>query len=291
MHSAYSAALAHSADPGNAERAIQDAQNKVDSIQANINSTQNSLSHAKWYDKVGLEAKLLSFKAAKGVADGALDVAKAVVRGVGYVADETALNAAKAALKIAQDAAPGAISVAEVSVEAANKLSALSVAAAEDTVKFTEKGTEFVALQGAQAALSAFKTANDDLFKAATEGLNGLAASAEFVAFHAAQGALAVAKAATSSLDGLQHALEFAQSGEELALHIGKYITDRATSLVDIQKIELSGSLRGMIGLKGDVSKPFTAHVEYVMAGHAGTYDGHFDLREPAAFIHEIFKE
>ena len=46
-----------------------------------------------------------------------------------------------------------------------------------------------------------------------------------------------------------------------------------------------------MIGLKGDVSKPFTAHVEYVMAGLAGTYDGHFDLREPAAFIHEIFKE
>lgn len=273
------------------ERAIQDAQNKVDGIQSDINSIQNSISHAKLFSKATLEGRLLLAKCAKEGADKALEAAKAVVRGVGYVAAETELNAAKAALKLAQDAAPAGISVAEGAVELADKMSAASVSAAEGTVKVTEKGSEFVALQGAQAALSAFKTANDDLFKMATEAINSLTSSAEYIAFHTAQGALSIAKAATSSLDGLQHALGAAQSGEELALNIGKYIADRATALVDIQKIELSGSLRGMMGSKGDVAKPFTAHVEYVLAGHASTYNGHLDLRDSAAFVTEIFRE
>ncbi|RPD59113.1 hypothetical protein L226DRAFT_510190 [Lentinus tigrinus ALCF2SS1-7] len=278
-------------DFGNAERSIQDAQNKVNSLQSQINSAQHDLDHAKWYDKVKLGLKLAGLKTAKVTADGVLDAAKAVVHSAGYIADETALNAAKAALTVAQNAAPGTIAAAQGSLEAVDKATAASVTAAERTVEATEKGSEFVALQGAQAALSAYKSANDAVFKAATDAINELTSCAEYIAFQAAQGALATAKAATSSLDGLQHALDVAQSGEELALNIGKYIADHATGLVDIQRIELSGSLRGMIGVKGDVSKPFVAHVEYVLAGHMGTYDGQLDLRETAAFITEIFKE
>ncbi|KAI0715902.1 hypothetical protein C8T65DRAFT_694551 [Cerioporus squamosus] len=278
-------------DFGNAERSIQDAQNKVDSLQGDINSTQNALDHAKWYDKPTLGIKLAGLKTAKATTDGVLEAAKAVVHSAGYVADETALNAAKAALKVAQNAAPGAISVAQGSLDAVDKATAASVTAAEGTVKVTKKGSEFVALQGTQAALSAYKTANDALFRAATDAVNGLTSTAEYIAFHVAQGALATVKAAMSSLDGLQHALDIAQSAEELTLKIGKYIADHATGLVDIQKIELSRSLRSMIGLKGDVTKPFTAHVEYVLGGHAGTYDGHLDLRETATFITSIFEE
>lgn len=220
-----------------------------------------------------------------------LEAAKAVVHSAGYVADQAAINAAKGVLTVAQNAAQGTIDAAKGVVRAVDTATQATVTAAERTVAVTEKGTEFVAFQGAEAALTAYQTANDAVFQAAVAAIDGLTSSAEYLAFNVAQGALATAKAATSSLDGLQHALDVAQSGEELALHIGQYIVDHVTGLVDIQKIELSGSVRGMIGLKGDVSKPFTAHVEYVLAGHAGTYDGQLDLRETAAFITEIFKE
>lgn len=276
---------------GNAVRSIQDAINKVNSLQSDINSTKSAIDHAKWYNKPALGLKLAGLETAKVTADGVLEAAKAVVHTAGYVADETAINAAKAALILAQDAAPGAISAAQLSLEAVDKATAASITAAEGTVKITEKGTEFVALQGAQVALSAYQAANDAIYKAASDAIDGLTSTAEYVAFHVAEGALATAKAATSSLDGLQDALDIAQSAEELALKIGKYVTDHATTLVNIQKIELSGSLRGMVGLEGDVAEPFRAHVEYVLAGRSGTYDGHLDLRDTATFITSIFKQ
>ncbi len=109
------------------------------------------------------------------------------------------------------------------------------MAAADGTVKITEKGREVVGLQGTQTALSAHKTTNDTIFEAATDArINGLTSTADYVAFHAAQGARPTANAATSSLEGLQHALEITQSVKETALKIRRYIT-APCDLVDIR--------------------------------------------------------
>lgn len=228
---------------------------------------------------------------AKTAADGVLTAAKAVVTGAGYLADQAGIKSAQLALQAAQAAAPVTISGAQGFLDAVDKSTAAAVTAAQRTVDVTKTGTEFVAFQGAQQALSAYQTANQAIYDGAVRALNNLTSLAEYAVFQTAQAGLAAAKQATSSLDGLKKALAIAQQGEDFVLKIGQWVAQHALSLVDIQKIELSGSLRGMIGQTGGVSKPFTAHVEYVLAGQGGKFDGQLDLRKTADFITAIFEK
>ena len=228
---------------------------------------------------------------AKGTADGVLKAAKAVVTGAAYLADQAGIRAAQAALNAAQAGAPIAISAAQGVLTGVDASTAAAVTAAQQTLNITKTGTEYVAFQGAAKALDAYRIANQAIYDGAMRALNTLTSLAEYATFQAAQAGLATAKQAVSSLDGLKQALAFAQQGEDFALKIGQWVAQHALSLVDIQKIELSGSLRGMIGQTGGVSKPFTAHVEYVLAGQGGKFDGQLDLRNTADFITAIFEK
>ena len=99
-----------------------------------------------------------------------------------------------------------------------------------------------------------------------------------------------VARAATVTLDAAKAALEFAREVGEEALDIGKWVVDHGPTVFDIRVVHLSGSLRGMVGAGGSLAKPFTAHIEGILASQPFTLDGEFDPSKTADFITYIFK-
>ncbi|KIK65994.1 hypothetical protein GYMLUDRAFT_954339 [Collybiopsis luxurians FD-317 M1] len=285
-------------DFGNAERDIQSAQDKVNDLQRQIDNMQRDIDHYNslpWYDPrraavVGLGVSIAALWSAKNIAVGVLEAAKAVVQGTGYLADKAAIGAAEGVLQAARNAAPGLISVAQTVLDGVDKSTEAAVDAAQGVVDATRIGVEYGALEGAKATLELYKSANKAVFDEAQHALDTLLSTLEYIAYQSATAAFAVAKAATSSLDGLKEALVIAQRAEDVVLKIAQWVAQQVTGIVDIRKIELSGSLRGLVTPGGAVGKPLKAHVEYMLAGRSGTMDGELDLRQTSAFITAIFK-
>jgi hypothetical protein len=75
-------------------------------------------------------------------------------------------------------------------------------------------------------------------------------------------------------------------------LHIYRCgIVEYGSHALDIRFVRLSGTLRGLIGVGGEVSKPLRAHVEGIILESPFTLDGEFDPRETTAFITSIFEK
>jgi hypothetical protein len=284
---------------GNAERNIQNARDNVNSLQWQIDRVQRDINWyngLSWWDPrrgavAGLYAELGGLEAAKRTADGVLYSAQAVLHSSGYLADQALIQSADLGLQTARDQAPRIINAAESVLVSVDNSTASVAQAAEDKLRGVERGIELITLTGARNALETFKSANMAAFDAAQGELENLLSTAEFIAFENAKTGLDAAKQATSIVDGLKRALDLAEQLEELALKIAQWVAQHLASLVDIRKIELSGTLRNMIGESGDISKPFTAHVEYVLAGQGGSFDGQLDLRQTAEFIAAIFNQ
>ncbi|KZT52898.1 hypothetical protein CALCODRAFT_458663 [Calocera cornea HHB12733] len=286
-------------DFGNAEHSIDEAQNKVNGLQNDINKCEKEISDLNHLSKfnpkraevVKYGSQLAGYKVGKEAADKALDVAKAIIKGTGYVADQTAIKAAQGALDAAKSGGAITLSAAQETLKGVDTATAGAVKAAQASVDGLGKCSEAVAFTAAEGALAGFKRANDAAFAAATKALSEITGCAEKIAFDAATAGLDAAKHASIGLDAADGALKLAEDGGELALDAAKWAVDHAASLCDITVIHLSGSLRGILGLTGKVEKPLTAHVEGQAAGHAFSWDGTFDPRKTADFIKGVFEK
>ncbi|KAJ7233678.1 hypothetical protein C8J57DRAFT_1729399 [Mycena rebaudengoi] len=279
--------------------ASRNAKAKVDSLQSEIDTMQRTIDQYNalpWYDPrhiavPGIQGALDGLKATKATADAVLKAAELVLNTPAYIAANLVLDTAQKALQAARDAAPGIISIAQSVLDNVDTTTLFAVNMASAIVEEIRNGPEYIASQAAQAAVTAFVAANKAAFDAAEIALASIANTIQWAELQAAQTALSVAKAATSSLDGLKEALAIAQTAEDLSLKIAKLAGQQATGIVDISMIELSGSLRGLVTPDGAVGKPLMAHVQYVLAGKSGTFDGELDLRKTSAFITAIFRK
>ena len=285
---------------GYAKRDIENAQREVNKLQAQINAAQRDIdwcNNRPWWDfpahaaVVGHIARKLTLEAARGVAWTALEVAKRVVQGAGFVAAEGAVTAAQRVLDGARETAKVGISVAQEGVKSADAVSGATVEAARKAVEAARWGGKYIALQGARDALRLYKEGNEAAFREARKAIEALATCVEFLAFRGAEAALDVAKQATAGLDGLQKALDAAKDIALVALTVTQWVVDHLLELVDIRRIELGGSLRSMVGAGGKIKKPFYVHVEYVLMGKAGTFYGEVDLRDTTSFILSLFNQ
>jgi hypothetical protein len=282
---------------GDAERNLQIAQDKVNRLQRDIDEVQGKLNHAKslslldpgFYDIPSLTTTLAAIWFTKHAADQFLEFARNVVNGAGYLADKVAIRVAQEALQAARTAAPGIISVAQTTLDGVDNSTQAIVSAMQNIVEATRVGGTYIALQGAKDVLFGFKSANVAALSAAQTRVDTLLLTTEYITYEGVTTVLAAAKAAVSSLDGLREAVAIPQQAKEFVSKIIRWV--QGTGVVDIRTIEVSGTLRGMMDANGGLGRPFKAHVEYVLAGQNGTFDGELDLRQTSAFITAIFNE
>ncbi|PVF94618.1 hypothetical protein CPB86DRAFT_712792 [Serendipita vermifera] len=284
---------------GSAQSDVEDARSKVQSLQGQIDGIQRQIDDDnnadmweiwKHGEVVGLEVEKATLIASKVIADGVLQVAQAVLTSSEFLGAQAGLNSARGALWVAQNGGSVALDQAKNSLTAADVASQAALDAAKATLRGVESGTEFVALEGAKQALELYKQANTAAYEAAVAAIDGLMQSAEYLAYGAAMGALSVARGATTSLEAAKSALEVVRQAESTALNVGEWVFSHLTDVFDIQVVRMSGSLRGMIGDDGKLSKPLRAHVEGLISGNHFALDGEFDPRQTAELITTIFK-
>ncbi|CUA71097.1 ABC transporter G family member 18 [Rhizoctonia solani] len=285
---------------GSANAAIESARRKVQSLQNQINDVYGTIrdyENAPWYQFwkkaaiAGLYVAVGALEASKEIADGVLRAAEAVLTSTDFVTKQTAFNAAKGALDTAEKIGQAGLDMAKGALTAADKASQLALDIANKTLEATKDGVDWGVLQGAKDALQVYKDANDAAFHAATQALVDLVKSAEYLAYQTAKAGLDAARAASVSLDAVKAALKLAQEVGDEALKISQWVADHVLEAFDIRVVHLSGSLRGMVGAGGSMAKPFTAHIEGVVASHPFSLDGEFNPDKTADFITFIFKD
>ena len=285
---------------GNAEAAIEGARRNVQSLQNQVNDMWDRIHDcegAPWYrfDKkaelAGLYPALGALQASKAAADGVLQAATGVLQGVDYIGAKTAIAAANGALEGAKVAGAASLRAAQGTLQGVDAVTQAAVDAANLTLEGVRHGGDLIALQGAVAALEAYKRANTAAFNAAVSALQELMKSGEYIAYQAASAGLTAAKGATVGLEAAKGALELAKEASDAALAVGKAIVEHGTKALDIQVVHLSGTLRGIIGAEGTVSKPLHAHVEGIILENSFLLDGEFDPRKTASFITSIFEK
>ena len=294
-----------------AERAFNDAfgsaQAKIDSAIRDVESLRNQINDVKskireyedasWREFwkkgaiAGLYVAVGTLETSKITAEGALHVAKAVLTSTSYVSSLAAFKTAGGALEASKVLTRGSILVAKGALQTADDTSRIAITGAEGTLTLTRIGVEYGALQLAKEALRVFQATSGPAFRAATEALVALATCVEFLAYQATKTALSIARDASVTLEGAKAALELARVAGKEALNIGQWVAARALRLFDLRVIHLSGSLRGIVGAGGKLSKPFTARIEWVMADQPFSINATFSPGMPAELITIIFKQ
>lgn len=263
-------------DFGSAEKNIEEAESKVDSLQHqidDINHQINSLEHGSWLKKIkipGLKAEQGALEMSLKVAQGVLDGARDVLKGADYLADKSALDAAQKGLDFVTQTGPTLVSDAQKAMDSAKQLTQAVVDRATEALRAAENGSEKIAFDGANAALTAYQRAHNAMFEAANKAIADLANDVEYVAFVAATTALATAQHATKGLDAAEVVLTAAEKGSDAVLNFGKAIIDAGDEALNITFVHLSGSLGksvGGAGLTADVKgvllkKPFGINVD-----------------------------
>lgn len=227
-----------------------------------------------------------ALKVAMGVADGVLDACEGVIEGAQYFTLKGAIPLAEDALEAARKTGDAAFNAANDTLKGVDKVTGAALDLAEKTLEGVQNGGDTV-FKGAEAALGEFINVQKPVMEAAQKAIDALVKSAEWLAYQTASGALDVAKHATKALDVAKKALDLVEKGEEGVLEITKETIDGVLSVLDIQKVELGGTLRGLLGESG---KHFTVSVEGVLAGGPFKFDNiDLNLADIADFIHNIF--
>lgn len=238
-----------------AQSSVQSAQAEDQQAQADVAAAQNAFNHASGFGKVAAKAKLTEKQAILATKDAALSAAKAalsaaqaVVNGPGYAAAKAALSGAQHSLNTATSAANTSVQAAQDAVPgviAAQKALTDEATAAMNEVQTS--GVEVKALQAAQASLAEFTAEERKLLDAANVALAGLNNLPEAAAVAAASAKLAAAQADVVSITGAQGALDVASKAEEAAPSVAAWIVKQVGHLFDIQKVQMSGTLRGVV--------------------------------------------
>lgn len=121
---------------------------------------------------------------------------------------------------------------------------------------------------------------------AAQATVDALSKTAEGLAFTAAQNALTFAKNNTADIDIERHALDVAQATASTALDVSQWMVNHVGYFVNIQLVELSGTLRGLV----DLGNTMIAHIKGVIASSAFDYTLDYSLGRTPDLIKSLFE-
>lgn len=281
-------------DLESARHDVENAQRRVDELDWDIDRKQREIDDASWYEVPGLGIEKAALCVAQGTATASLQVvrgiffaAEAVVHGTGFVAAEGAIEVAKTALDVAREVKTAALDTAKDSLDVVNAAQDGLVSAASDALQAAETASnELHVFDIAKDTLRVAEQAAQGVLSGAQEAVDKLAACTEFVAFDVAENAVKFAKENTSELNLARHAVNAAEGAVNIGLDLGKWLVTTAGQLLDIQKIEFSGSLQGLVGN----GPPLQVQIAGIVVGN------HFDISikwDPGfnlvKFIKELF--
>ena len=210
------------------------------------------------------------------------------MKGADYITTKGLIPLAEDALAAAQKAGDAAFATAQGALEAADKVTGEALTLVQKTLDEVKKGGDSV-FRAAESAMNDFIEVQKAVLDAAQKAIDDLVKSVEWLAYQTASGALDVAKHATVAIDMAEKALSAVQSDVDAVSKISEDVIDNLTSTFDIDKIELDGTLTGLLGQSG---QHFTASIEGTVAGVSSTFDNvNLNLNSVGDFIHDIFEE
>ncbi|KIJ57046.1 hypothetical protein M422DRAFT_238622 [Sphaerobolus stellatus SS14] len=216
------------------------------------------------------EIAIGTLEAARVVADATLCATQAVLHGPEFLAKEAAIDSARAILELARHGGYA------VSLNTANAATA---------------DNKYMALQAAYEALEVFKNANLAAYRATLDAINTIIDGVEYIAYQSALRALDVAKCVTEAVDVATATLEAVKIASRFALDLTKDVVEWGIRALDIQKIHISGSLRGILGIEGSASVPLRGGVQGYILGIWFDIECEFNPRNSCIFIESHFKQ
>lgn len=280
-------------DIENARRDVHSLQHQIDDIY----ETLHEYERAPWYEFwkkaaiAGLYIGAAALEAAKIIADGVLQAAEAVLESSRFIAVKGGIDTARRALDVARFEGEATLGIARTALRDVDALTSAAIDIARGVVKGVERGAEWVAFDGATKALEVYKEANKGVYHEARNAIDGLANCVEFIAYQEALGGLELAQGIPLELEAAKKGLEILRDGVEEALEIGNWMAEFGSSFFNIQKIRLSGSLRGVIGNDGKQSNPLRAEMDFMLVGKQYKFEVKYHPKYQADFIEAIFKK
>ncbi|KAF5352088.1 hypothetical protein D9758_009434 [Tetrapyrgos nigripes] len=173
------------------------------------------------------------------------------------------VRVARADLEAARHAGYAGLDTANAALVATDETTQAVLNAANETLRALEHdaGAEYVAPQAAIEALEVFKRVNEAVDKVAIVAIENLLQNAQYIAYEVAMNVLEVAKSETSQ-----------------GLKVIQEVVNFGLLVVDIQLIQLSGSLRGVVGLDGKVLRRLAAKIRGLFLGKPFELEGEFTL-------------
>jgi hypothetical protein len=277
---------------GQAYNNLNNAQNTVNSLQSTINYYQYKIDHASWSDYFGnveywgtiVAGAWVSMKTAQGV----LSACQAVVNGFQTSSVAIARNTTQSALTIAQQAGAASINAAQQTVNAVTYGTAyVAFQTAQQTLNGLQYGAQYTAWQVANGTLTAAQTTGRNLLTAAEVTLSNIGTSVAYVALQTAQAGLDAVKQGTAAVafNSAQGMLEGAEHGSEGILDLSAYIAAHAGDLLEVKKVTLSASLKGI-----ENGNLFVATFDGSVFNQPYNCTVDFNVRDVATFIDDIFK-
>jgi hypothetical protein len=191
------------------------------------------------------QIRLSGVQASLAIAQGVLDAAEAVVRTPGYMAAEASIGAYEQAVNAARTTANGSIDAAEETLRTTQQAQDALVAQADAALTLVRtSGAEKGVADAARAALDGFSVAEAATLGVLRTAVDAAGKGAEAVAFGAASAALNTALANTAALDAARAAVQLATQAGAAVVGIAGWMASHARSLLDLERIEVSGDLR-----------------------------------------------
>ncbi|MCJ1353311.1 MAG: hypothetical protein MMC33_003296 [Icmadophila ericetorum] len=267
-------ALSHSF--GNADKALSDAQQKVDAAQRDVDNAnrdlenaKRDLSHANFFNKIkyafivaGRGTEKTAKEAALAVAHGILSAARAVVDGPAHKIASGAVTLAEKVLEDAKKVGDGVLNGLRATLEETKKVQNGLIAKAEVELQAAKKEcNQSKAWDVAKATLKAFMDAEAAIVTDAEKALVALESCGEKLAYEAALAALNIARAGTKEIDLARHAVQLVEDGVDGMADLGTWMVSHVGNIFNIRSLKLSGSLG-----KSMMKTPLVCAIEGVFA-------------------------
>ncbi|KAG8742049.1 hypothetical protein FRC10_002075 [Ceratobasidium sp. 414] len=280
---------------GSAVENIDRAKREVSNIEHELRGTYDRIGHCQnspWHcfdlkaELIPLGAKVAGLESAKAIAYAALDVARGVVEGTGYISAVAGIPAAKETLKRVRQASDVVLQGAQATVREVDRNTAAVLNRVHHELN-TVRNVGDMLIQGAERELQHFIDSQKHVLPHAQRAIEDLITSSEWVTHQAMSTALDVARHSTGTLNIALSALDAAKTMVHGTLSIGMQAITAALGAFYIASIELDASLETF--LNGHGGNHFKASVTGALVG--GSFEWHLtlDMRDSTKLIYDIY--
>jgi hypothetical protein len=211
--------------------------------------------------------------------------AKFIVEGVGYNGAMAVVSLAEGALDVAKSSWGLAIAGAQELLDGITGLHAAAIEGAKALVR----GAESLALdikKAAYATRDKLLEIEEKILAAAREVVKKVAEGIDYVAFHSALLILDAVQKDTTLVDIAKAGLDAAEKVAQTALVASAWLAERLQDTLNIELVELKGSLRAISG-----GGAFTIRVKGIIFGRAFDFHGSWSPLDTISYIIAICQE